>query len=88
MSVVWHPNRDRAKEMAEYCANSAPTPRFSWAGPGSHEPARVLVEPEEGDLTRSAEWVVINDGDRVERLAEKDQDSPLRVIQAQGEKAA
>jgi hypothetical protein len=80
--IVWRATAERGREMSVYCATSAPTPRFSWAGPTTRELARVLEEPEEGDLTRSAEWVILNEGDRVYRINDKDLDSPLRIERA------
>ena len=75
--VVWTKTADNAAALATYALKKDLTPRFSWS-PILRQEARVLIEPEEGELT-SSEWVMLHYGDRVVRVNEKDPDSPLRI---------
>lgn len=76
--IVWDGTPARAQAIEGYARNSALLVRWQWR-PGVDETARVLEEPEEGDLTRSSEWVVVPIGATVYRLEARNPDSPLRV---------
>jgi hypothetical protein len=76
-SLRWRPTEEGRQEMDAHTRNTALNARFSY-NPRVSPQARVLEEPEPGDLTRSAEWVIVHEGDQVVRLGD-DQDSPLRV---------
>jgi hypothetical protein len=90
MTTTDRPDRVRydgpgsAETMDDWCRNSALLPRFQAAKTvlGTKHAARVLVEPEEGDLTQSAEWLIIEPGDSIYRLKPRDGDSPLRIAKA------
>jgi hypothetical protein len=76
--IVWTGHPRRAQEVDEYTRTSALTPRWQYR-PGLNEEARLLVEPVEGDLTRSAEWMIVTEGSVIYREVPEDQDSPLRI---------
>lgn len=76
-SMTWRATPERAREMDAHTRNTALNARFQY-NPHVSPEARLLEEPEPGDLTRSQEWVVVYDGDQVVRLGD-DQDAPLRV---------
>lgn len=75
--IVWTGHPRRAAEIDEYTRDSALIPRWQY-NPALHTDARMLVQPEEGDLTRSAEWQIVPVGSVISRLVRDDQDSPLR----------
>jgi len=76
-ALVWAPTQDGAAAMDKHTRNTALNARFQY-NPRISQQARLLEEPEPGDLTRSQEWVIVEPGDTVIRLG-SDQDAPLRV---------
>lgn len=76
--IRWTGTPERAVEIDAFTRNSALVARWQWS-PLLNQPARLLIEPDGLDLSKSAEWVVVPLGAVISRLVRDDQDSVLRV---------
>jgi hypothetical protein len=76
--IVWTGTPERAAEIDAYTRVSSLLARWQY-NPALHAEARLLVEPEEGDLTASAEWKIVPVGASIYRTNRDEQDSPLRI---------
>lgn len=77
--IRWDGTERRAAEIDVFTRNSALLARWQWSPLLPDQEARVLVEPEEDDITRSAEWMIVPVGAVISRLVRDDQDSVLRL---------
>lgn len=75
--ITWTGEDTDAPKLDSFCRNSSLLTRWMYDR-FLHDKPRVLIEPEEGELT-SAEWVEIEPGTVLYRLNPRDLDSPLRI---------